>query len=68
MADYTLDIAHNPDSPDTAWTVMLLRQEKRYARRVQLGRGQGSSLAVALSAVAHLAKNEERTYPELARR
>jgi hypothetical protein len=67
VAEYTLDIVHDSDSRDTAWTVMLLRQEKRYARRVQLGRGQGSSLAVALSAVAHVAKTEERTYPELKR-
>jgi hypothetical protein len=63
---YTLDVAHEPDSRDVVWTVTLSRQEKRYARRVQLGRGQGRTLAIALSAVAHLARTEERTYPELA--
>ena len=60
---FKLEIAR--DDSRYGWTVSLWRQEKKYARWVKLGQGQGRTLSEALSAAQHMAAQQEKQHPEL---
>ena len=52
---WSITVTEDPSQPKAigAWIVVLYRQEQKYARKKQACRGQGTTLSIALTALAH---------------
>lgn len=64
VPEFRLDVDRVPGEK-YPWRVMLLRQEKKYARWVLLSTAQGKALSEALGAAQHGCRNQELQHPEL---